>query len=277
MNENKFRKTAGGAFHDRPPAQSVRGPGASPEDTVSRLNALFEILKASPRRVNKIFIQKELGHRRIGEIIREARENGIPCIFVPKQKLDQVAGHHQGVVAFLSPREFSSLEEILAGAKTPLLVLLDEVEDPQNLGAIVRTAECAGVDGLILPEHRSAGLTETVSTVAAGALEHMKVARVVNLARTMEELKERGLWLVGAEGGTSEFHYQFDYTVPVGIVLGSEGKGLRPLVRKHCDKILSIPLFGRINSLNVASAAAVFLFEAVRQRLLTRKPATNGR
>ena len=156
--------------------------------------------------------------------------------------------------------------EILAGTKAPFLVLLDEIEDPQNLGAIVRSAECAGVDGLVLPERRSAGLTETVSTVAAGALEHVKIARVTNLAQTMEELKKRGLWFVGAEGGGTEPWYKFDYTVPVGIVMGSEGKGLRPLVRKRCDKILSIPLFGRINSLNVSAAAAIFLFEVARQR-----------
>jgi 23S rRNA (guanosine2251-2'-O)-methyltransferase len=169
-------------------------------------------------------------------------------------------------MAVLSPRGFASLEEVLGTSKPPLLVLLDEIEDPQNMGAIIRTAECAGVDGIIIPEHRSTGLTETVSTVAAGALEHMKVARVVNLARTMEELKERGIWLVGAEGGGRSPWHAFDYTLPVGVVLGSEGKGLRPLVRKRCDTVLSIPLYGRITSLNVSAAAAVFLFEAARQR-----------
>ena len=244
--------------------QDRRGAG---EEVVFRLNPLFEILKSSPRRINKVFVQKERGHRRIGEIIREARDGNIPVIFVPKSKLDQMAGHHQGAVAFISPWEFAPLEKILAGSRNPFLVLLDEVEDPQNLGAIIRTAECAGVDGLILPEHRSAGLTEAVSTVAAGALEHVRVARVTNLARTMDELKEKGLWFVGAEGGGKDLWYEFDYTTPVGIVLGSEGRGLRPLVRKKCDKILSIPLLGHIGSLNVSAAAAVFLFEAARQRL----------
>jgi 23S rRNA (guanosine2251-2'-O)-methyltransferase len=249
--------------HDR------RGAG---EEKIGRLNALFEVLKASPRRVNKVFVQKEYGHRRIGEIIREARAGGIPVIFVPKAKLDLMDDHHQGAVAFLSAREFVPLDSLLAGNSPPLLVFLDEIEDPQNLGAIIRTAECAGAGGLVIPEHRSAGLTEAVSTVAAGALEHVKVARVTNLARTMDELKERGLWFVGAEGGGKERWYDFDYTVPVGIVLGSEGRGLRPLVRKKCDKILSIPLFGRITSLNVSAAAAVFLFEAARQRLAAGRP-----
>jgi 23S rRNA (guanosine2251-2'-O)-methyltransferase len=249
--------------------QERRGAG---EEAVSRLNPLFEILKSAPRRINKIFVQKEWGSRRIGDIIREARAGDIPVIFVPKAKLDGMALHHQGAVAFLSAWEFTPLEKILAASRNPLLVLLDEVEDPQNLGAIIRTAECAGANGLILPEHRSAGLTEAVSTVAAGAMEYVKVARVTNLARTMDELKEKGLWFVGAEGGGKDLWYDFDYTTPVGIVLGSEGRGLRPLVRKKCDKILSIPLLGHIGSLNVSAAAAVFLFEAARQRLRSATP-----
>lgn len=235
-------------------------------ENICRINAVLEALKASPRRVNKVLIQRDAGHHRIGEVIRRAREHHIPLSFVPKRKLDLLAPNHQGLLAFLSARDFSSLEDILAASRTPFLVLLDEVEDPQNLGAIIRSAEGAGADGIILPERRSAGLTEAVFSVSAGAAEHLKIARVVNLAQTLEELKSRGLWLVGAEGGGQEMWYEFDYTQPVGLVLGSESKGLRPLVRKRCDKILSIPLLGRVNSLNVAAAAAVFLFEVVRQR-----------
>ncbi len=235
-------------------------------EKISRLNPLLEILKSAPERVNKIFIQKERGPHRIGEIIGEARAHGVPFSFVPKQRLDQLAPHHQGVLAEVAPKAFASLEDIVAGVKRPFLVLLDEVEDPQNLGAIIRSAEGAAVDGIILPERRSAGLTETVATVSAGALEYLKVARVPNLARAMDELRERNIWLVGAEGAASEPWYAFDYSQPVGIVLGSEGRGLRPVVRKACDKLLSIPLAGRVNSLNVASAASVFMFEVVRQR-----------
>jgi 23S rRNA (guanosine2251-2'-O)-methyltransferase len=235
-------------------------------EKINRLNPLLEVLKSSPERISKIFIQKERGPHRIGEIIQEARARGVPFLFIPKQKLDQLAPHHQGVLAEISAKEFSSLEDILAGAGRPFLVLLDEVEDPQNLGAIIRSAAGAGVDGVILPERRSAGLTDVVATVSAGALEHVKVARVTNLARAMEELRERGVWLVGADGSASGLWHEFDYTLPVGIVLGSEGRGLRPLVRRSCDKLLAIPLAGGVNSLNVASAASVFLFEAVRQR-----------
>lgn len=236
-------------------------------ETLNRLNPLLEVLKSSPQRVNKILIQKEKGIWKIAEIIRAAKAGSVPYLFAPRQKLDQLSPHHQGVVAYLSSKEFSSLEEILAAAELPFLVLLDEIEDPQNLGAIIRSAEGAGVDGIVIPERRSVGLTEAVSSVSAGALEHLKVARVGNLAQTMEELKARGLWLIGAEGGGRELWYEFDYTLPLGIVLGSEGKGLRPLIKKRCDKVLSIPLLGRLNSLNVAAAASVFLFEVVRQRI----------
>jgi 23S rRNA (guanosine2251-2'-O)-methyltransferase len=239
-------------------------------EKVGRLNPILEILDGSSGRVNKIFVQKERGPHKLGEVIRLARSRGIPLVFVPRQKLDSMAHDHQGAVALLSPKDFSSIDDILSAAGTPFLVLLDGVEDPQNVGAIIRSAEGAGACGLILPERRSAGLTETVLAVSAGAAEHLKVARVINLAQTMEGLKKRGLWLVGAEGDARDLWYEFDYTIPVGIVLGSEGRGLRRLIREKCDKVLSIPLLGRVNSLNVAAAAAVFFFEVVRQRSLRK-------
>ena len=236
-----------------------------------RLNPILEILKSSPGRVNKILIQKEKAGGKAREIIEQAKRAKIPFLFVPGQKLSHLAPDHQGMVAFISSKEFSSLEDILASTKIPFLVLLDEIEDPQNLGAIIRSAEAAGADGIVLPERRSAGLTQAVYSVSAGAVEHIKVARVSNLAQTMDILKKRGIWLVGAEGGKKEYWYEFDYRVPIGLVFGSEGKGLRPLIKKKCDKILSIPLFGRIGSLNVASAASIFLFEVARQRMNLRK------
>lgn len=235
-------------------------------DKINRLNPLLETLKRSPGRVNKVFVQKEHGPHRIGDVIREAKSRGIPVVFVPKARLDQMAPHHQGVLAEVSAKAFTSLEEILAAPGVPFLVILDEVEDPQNLGAIVRSADGAGAAGLILPERRSAGLTEAVATVSAGALDRIPVARVPNLVRAMEGLKERGIWLVGAEGRAEGLWFEFDYTLPVAIVLGSEGRGLRPLVRRTCDRVLSIPLAGTVGSLNVGAAAAVFLFEVVRQR-----------
>ncbi len=235
-------------------------------EKISRLNALIETIQSSPSRVNKILVQKGTRRSLVGQILKAARRNNIPFLFVPKKKLDSLDRNHQGAIAFLSPKEYALLEDILLSSQLPFFLLLDGIEDPQNLGAIIRTAEGAGVNGIILTERRSAGITEAVATVSAGALEHVQVTRVKNLARTMEILKEKGIWLVGAEGGQKELWHDFDFKVPIGLVFGSEGKGLRPLVRKKCDKILSLPLSGKISSLNVASAAAVFIYEVVRQR-----------
>ena len=239
-------------------------------EKISRLNPLLEAVKSSPPRVNKILILRGRQQRRIHEIIRIARANHIPLITVPKKRLDKIAQNHQGAIALLSPKEYTPLSSLLS-SPVPFLVLLDGIADPQNLGAIIRSAEGAGVDGIILPERRAVGLTEAVFSVSAGAVEHVKIARVRNLARTMDALKKQGIWLVGAEGRGEEYWYEFDYNLPLGLVLGSEGRGLRPLIRQKCDKILSIPLFGQINSLNVASAASVFIYEVVRQRIKKRK------
>lgn len=238
---------------------------------ITRLNPLIEVLRTHPQRVNKILVQKEAGRERAAEVLRLARAHRIPCVFVPLKKLDSLDPHHQGIVAIVGPKAFVPLSDILESSVHPFLILLDGVEDPQNLGAIIRTAEGAGVDGIILPERRAAGLTEAVFSASAGALEHMKVCRVKNLSRTMEDLKRRGIWLVGAEGGTDILWHEFDYTLPVGLVFGSEGRGLRSLTRKRCDAVLSLPLLGEMSSLNVASAAAVFLYEVVRQRQQKKK------
>jgi 23S rRNA (guanosine2251-2'-O)-methyltransferase len=194
-------------------------------EKISRLNALIEAIMSSPSRVNKILVQKGTRRSFVGQILKAARKNNIPFLFVPKKKLDTLDRNHQGAIAFLSPKEYVLLEDILLSSQLPFFLLLDGIEDPQNLGAMVK-----------------------------------------NLARTMEILKEKGIWLVGAEGGQKELWHDFDFKVPIGLVFGSERKGLRPLVRKKCDKILSLPLHGKIPSLNVASAAAVFIYEVVRQR-----------
>jgi len=242
-------------------------------EKIGRLNALLEALKTSPGRVEKILVDKDFHGGRLGEALALARKNHVLVQYVPRVTLDRQMTHHQGFVAAIAPRAYSSVEDILAGARErPFLLLLDEVEDPQNLGAILRSAEGAGVDGVILPERRSAGLTDTVLTVSAGAAEYLRIARVVNLVRAMETLKKKGIWLIGAEKDGKGAWHEFDYTQPVGLVLGSEGKGLRPLVRQTCDRILSVPQMGRINSLNVGAAAAVFLFEVVRQRTIKGRP-----
>lgn len=233
---------------------------------LSRINPILEALTSSPQRISRILVQRDSSQKKIKEILSLARAQRIPLAFVPKKHLDRHDRHHQGVVAMAAPKALSSVADILAGTQCPFLVLLDGIEDPQNLGAIIRTAEGAGVDGIILPERRAAGLTDTVFSVSAGALEYLQVAQVTNLARTMEELRDKGIWLVGAEGGSGKSWYDFDYTLPVALIMGSEGRGLRELVKKKCDIILSLPLLGEMTSLNVAAAAAVFMYEVVRQR-----------
>jgi 23S rRNA (guanosine2251-2'-O)-methyltransferase len=226
----------------------------------------LEAVRRSPERVNKILIQEGAAKSKIADIIHWAKKNHIPFFYVPPKKMKAVDRQHQGAIALIAAKPYASPDDILESTESPFVVLLDGIEDPQNLGAIIRTAEGAGVDGIFIPDRRSALLTETVASVAAGALEHVKVARVKNMVKAMEELKKRGVWLVGAEGGEGRLWFDFDYSVPVGLVFGSEDKGLRPLVKKNCDAVLSLPLFGEISSLNVAAAASIFMYEVIRQR-----------
>jgi len=233
---------------------------------ISRFNSAYEIVKASPHRVHKIMIQKEIKKGRIEEIVNKARESRIPLLYVPKKHLDRMDRKHQGLIAFVTEKEYTPLEDILNASENPIIILLDGIEDPQNLGAIIRTAVCAGVDGIVLPERRSSGLTDVVAKVSAGGLEHIKIAQVTNLARTINRLKKRGFWVVGAEAEGEMTWDSFDYTSPVALVFGSEGKGLRHLSKENCDIILSLPVKSGIGSLNVSAAAAIFMYEVVRQR-----------
>jgi 23S rRNA (guanosine2251-2'-O)-methyltransferase len=234
----------------------------------------LEALRARRRKIHKILIASGVRQGRLNELIETARRAGVAVEQRDRRELDELTRHanHQGVVALVAPPDrkntYVEADEILESmGAAPLVVLLDGVEDPHNLGAILRTCECAGVDGVFIPEHRAAGLSETVAKTSAGAVEYVRVARVTNLVPLIGELKDRGLWVVGVEGGTGNIYSDFDLKVPLAIVLGSEGKGVRRLVREKCDAVVSIPMRGKINSLNVSVAAGIVLFEAVRQRL----------
>lgn len=223
--------------------------------------------------LDRVVIARGRHGERIEEIVRLARRQGVSVRFEDRQQVDRLAGsrNHQGVVAFLASQSAVDLEDILARCRSrkegkPLLVLLDGVEDPHNLGAIVRSALAAGADGVIIPERRAVGLTESVARASAGALEHLPVARVTNLSRAMEGLKEAGFWLVGLDERAPQDYTNADLTGAVALVLGGEGKGLHDLVRKSCDFLVSIPTQGPVRSLNVSVAAGIILFEAVRQR-----------
>ena len=224
--------------------------------------------------IDRIVIARGRQDTRTEEIVQLARARGIPVRFEDRSQIDRLANSkdHQGVVALAAARAAVSLDEFSltptrrGGGRGGLIVLLDGVEDPHNLGAIIRTALAAGAHGVVIPERRAVGLTDTVARASAGALAHLPIARVTNLARTMEELKEAGYWLVGLDEAAEKSYTQVDYTSPIGIVLGGEGQGLHELTRKRCDFVVSLPTRGPVKSLNVSVAAGVVLFEALRQR-----------
>ena len=233
-----------------------------------------EALEAG-RALDRIVIARGRQDTRVEEIVQLARKHNIPVRFEQRAQLDRLAdsSDHQGVIAVAAARETTTLEDILAKANAGagrgekgLIVLLDGVEDPHNLGAVIRTALAAGAHGLIIPERRAAGLTDTVARASAGALAHLPVAKVTNLVRAMEELKQAGYWLVGLDERADKSYTEVDYSSPVGIVLGGEGKGLHDLTRKRCDFVVSLPTVGPVKSLNVSVASGVVLFEVLRQR-----------
>jgi len=231
-------------------------------------HAVEEALKAG-RPLDRIVVARGRHGERVEAVVRLAKANGVPVRFEDRQQIDRLAGtrEHQGVAALGAAKPAVELEELLR-LKTGhgLLVLLDGIEDPHNLGAIVRTSLAAGASGVVIPERRAAGLTDTVERASAGALAHLPVARVKNLVRAMEEMKEAGYWLVGLDERSEKSYTGADLKSSVGIVLGREGEGLHELTRKRCDFLVSIPTTGPVRSLNVSVAAGVMLFEAVRQR-----------
>lgn len=233
------------------------------------INPVIEALTAQNRHFDRLLIVKGLRSKRLSEAIRRATTLAVPLRFEMRETLDRMAGGvaHQGIIAIVSEKPVLSLESLLDSAREPaLVVVLDGVEDPRNLGAILRTAEAAGADGVLLPERHSAGLSETVARASAGAIEHVRVARVGNLVQALQALKARGIWVVGFDAAGSERWDAVDMTKPTALVLGGEGRGIRRLVREHCDHLVSIPHFGHIGSLNVSVAAGVALYEVVRQR-----------
>jgi len=216
--------------------------------------------------LERVLVARGAGGQRLDEIVRLARQRSVPVRFEPRDALDRVCGSaaHQGVVALGAASQYRELEDVLESAR--LLVILDGVEDPHNLGAIIRTAHAAGAAAVCIPERRAAGLTETVSKAAAGALEYLPVVRIGNVSRALETLKKHGFWIYGLDQRGTESYDRIEYAEPAAIVLGGEGKGLHELVRRHCDALVRIPMAGAISSLNVSVAAGVVLFEWRRRR-----------
>ena len=249
----------------------MRERDAEADGLIEGRNAVTEALRAGTP-IDKIFIARGETDKTLGHIASTARAAGVVVVEADRRKLDYMSATkaHQGVIALAAVREYASVEDILSAARergeAPLLVVCDEISDPHNLGAIIRTAECVGAHGVIIPKRRSAGLTAVVDKTSAGALEHMAVARVPNLVAAIETLKKNGLWIYGTAAEGSNELWKTDLTGPACIVIGSEGAGISRLVREKCDFLVSIPLRGQISSLNASAAAAVLLYEALRQR-----------
>jgi 23S rRNA (guanosine2251-2'-O)-methyltransferase len=234
------------------------------------INSVSEALKARGRAFEWVGMAKERHDLRLQRLIEDCRRIGVPVRFLQRNELDRMAGHvaHQGVVAVTSAKQYNDLDDVVAikRGRYSLVVVLDGVEDPHNLGAILRTADAAGADGIVIPERRAAGVTGTVTKASAGASEYLPIAKVTNIARTVEELKEKNIWTVGLDERAQQTYDTLDYNMDCALVLGAEGKGLHDLVKKKCDFLVSIPMLGKVPSLNVSVAAAVVLYEIVRQR-----------
>ena len=251
--------------------QQHREQNSPADGIIEGRNAVIEALRAGTA-VDKVYIAKGETDATLGHIASTARGKGIVVVEADRRKLDamSVTHSHQGVIAVAAVREYASVADILQAARDknepPLVVVCDELSDPHNLGAVIRTAEAAGAHGVIIPKRRSAGLTAIVAKTSAGAVSYLPVARVANLTALLRELKEEGLWVFGTAADGSTSLYQADLKGPAAIVIGSEGNGMSRLVREQCDFLVSIPMRGQVNSLNASAAAAVVLYEAVRQR-----------
>lgn len=275
------RDREGPVRNNRPAPRKSNRPDAheetsfDPSNMVYGLIPVLEILRAGHKQLEQITIVEGARHERLREVLERARDARVPVHRVPRSALDRsIPGvNHQGVVARTAAANYADAEQLLEelsrqteAEKKPLVLGLDAIEDPRNLGAILRTAECAGVNAIFLPERRAAGLTATVAKTAAGALEHVSVARVTNLVQLIEQLKQRNIWVIGADEEGATEYTEWDWTVPSALFLGSEGTGLHRLVRERCDALVRIPTHGRIESLNVSVATGVILYEALRQR-----------
>lgn len=243
------------------------------DDQVEGRNSVLELLE-SDKDINKIFITKGERHGSINKIIAIAKEKKVIVVEKDKRQMDEIANsqNHQGVIAIVPPFEYCEIEDILELAKEkeeePFVLILDGIEDPHNLGAIIRTAETAGVHGIIIPKRRAAQVNSTVNKVSSGAVEHMKIARVNNITDSIDKLKQAGLWICGTDINTDKYYYNQDLTGSIGIVIGNEGKGISNKVKNNCDFLVKIPMKGRVTSLNASVSTGIIVYEAVKQREL---------
>lgn len=243
------------------------------DDQIEGRNSVLELLE-SGKDINKIFVTRGEKHGSINKILAIAKERKIIVVEKDKKQMDEMAQeeNYQGIIAIVPPFEYVEIEDILNTAKErqedPFVLILDGIEDPHNLGSIIRTAETAGVHGIIIPKRRAASVNSTVNKTSAGSVEHMKIARVTNISDTIEELKQAGLWICGTDINAEKYYYNQDLTGPLGIVIGNEGKGISEKVKKNCDFNVKIPMKGKVTSLNAAVSTGIIVYEAVKQRIV---------
>ena len=243
------------------------------DDQVEGRNSVLELLE-SGKDINKIFVTRGEKHGSINKILAIAKEKRIIVVEKDKKQMDEMAQeeNYQGVIAIVPPFEYVEIEDILDVAKEknedPFVLILDGIEDPHNLGSIIRTAETAGIHGIIIPKRRAAAVNSTVNKTSAGAVEHMKIARVINISDAIEKLKQEGLWICGTDINAEKYYYNQDLTGPLGIVIGNEGKGISEKVKKNCDFNVKIPMKGKVTSLNAAVSTGIIVYEAVKQRIV---------
>ncbi len=269
---NKFNKKESKQFSKKDNRRSEEREKRNFDDQVEGRKSVLELLE-SEKDINKIYVTRGEKQGSINKIIGRAKGKGIVLVEVDKSKLDEMSqtGNHQGVIAIVPPFEYCEIEDILEEAKNknekPFILILDGIEDPHNLGAIIRTAETAGVHGVIIPKRRAASVNSTVNKVSAGAVEHMKIARVNNINDTIQFLKDNGLWIIGTDGKAENYYYEQDLTGPIALVIGSEGYGMNRLVSENCDILVKIPMMGKITSLNASVSAGIVTYEIVKQRI----------
>ena len=269
---NKFNKKESKQFSKKDNRRSEEREKRNFDDQVEGRNSVLELLE-SEKDINKIYVTRGEKQGSINKIIGRAKGKGIVLVEVDKSKLDEMSqtGNHQGVIAIVPPFEYCEVKDILDEAKNkneqPFILILDGIEEPHNLGAIIRTAETAGVHGVIIPKRRAASVNSTVNKVSAGAVEHMKVARVNNINDTIRYLKDNGLWIIGTDGKAENYYYEQDLTGPIALVIGSEGYGMNRLVSENCDILVKIPMMGKITSLNASVSAGIVTYEIVKQRI----------
>lgn len=269
QQERKFQERKSRENKPKPQVEHVQESEETTSEMIAGKNPVLEALR-SGREINKLWIAEGVKKSGVQELMELAKERGVLIQFVPKQKIDKLAENHQGIVASVAAYNYAELDDLFKAAQTknedPFFIILDELEDPHNLGSIMRTADAIGAHGIIIPKRRAVGLTAVVAKASTGAIEHVPVVRVTNLAQTVDELKDRGVWIAGTDAKGSQDYRKMDATLPLALIIGSEGKGMSRLLKEKCDFLYHLPMIGHVTSLNASVAASILMYEVYRKR-----------